>query len=102
MGMSGAATGIHLHMECYDANHNHISPADFIKRYSDPVWPKYKVVNVGSDELNVRNAPGTTGKVLYQLPAGKEVKVYATKDGWCKISYTKEEWVSAHYLKRIA
>ncbi len=64
--------------------------------------PKTGVVTANA--LNVRDAAGTSAKVIAQLNNGMEVKISAEKDAgdsftWYKISYLKTEgWVSGEYI----
>lgn len=57
-----------------------------------------KTKYVTASVLNVRNGPGTTYKVVGYKKKGNKVTVYSTKNGWSKISNTKDEWVSNTYL----
>lgn len=50
------------------------------------------------DPLNVRSEPKQSATILRQLSRGSKVTVYETKNGWSKISNTKEEWVNSTYL----
>lgn len=57
-----------------------------------------KTKYVTASVLNVRNGPGTKYKVVGYKKNGNKVTVYSTKNGWSKISSTKDEWVSNTYL----
>ncbi len=53
---------------------------------------------VNATTLNVRSGPGTSFPVVSHVANGTTVSVYATQDGWSKISNTINEWVSNTYL----
>lgn len=56
-----------------------------------------KYVNV-KKSLNVRSDAKLAAKVVGSLNRGDKVTVYATKNGWSKISATENKWVSSAYL----
>ncbi|WP_338470731.1 SH3 domain-containing protein [Niallia sp. XMNu-256] len=63
-----------------------------------PVSIKYVDVGVGTN-LNVRNSPSTTSKVLTKLKHGTEVKVLSDQHGWAKIEAAGTQgYVSSLYL----
>jgi Bacterial SH3 domain/N-acetylmuramoyl-L-alanine amidase len=47
---------------------------------------------------NVRNGPGLTFTVLRTAATGTQVTVFASQNGWSKISDTAEEWISGVLL----
>ena len=49
--------------------------------------------------LNVRSGPGTSYYIIRALMYGEKVTIYDTKNGWHKISNSKEEWVSGEYIQ---
>ena len=51
--------------------------------------------------LNIRNAPGVAGKKINAAGYGAILRIYDTKNGWHKISATKQEWVSANFVARV-
>ena len=49
--------------------------------------------------LNVRNKPSMLGsEIIGKLVTDDVVEIFATKDGFAKISETEEKWVSMDYL----
>ena len=52
--------------------------------------------------LNVRDQPGTTGKIVGRVTYGTQVEILDTQDGWLQIKYTQASggkgWVSARYV----
>ena len=49
--------------------------------------------------LNVRNKPSMVGsEIIGKVFTGDIVEIFATKDGFAKISETEEKWVSMDYL----
>lgn len=56
---------------------------------------------VTSDWLNVRNKPSADGAKINATPFGSVLRVYEEKNGWCRISATKQEWVSAKFVKPV-
>lgn len=49
--------------------------------------------------LNIRNKPSMNGsEIIGKLVTDDVVEIFATKDGFAKISETEEKWVSMDYL----
>jgi hypothetical protein len=63
--------------------------------------PMKGIVNVKDDTLNVRGGPGTKFTIKRTLQKGEEVTILDSKNSWFKISDTKEEWVSAKFIKLV-
>ena len=54
---------------------------------------------IAASTLNIRNAPSTSGKILYQMHKGDKVNIYLLRNNWCKINSTYEIWCSYNYVK---
>jgi len=98
-GTTGSSTGVHLHIEFYNASHQHVHPDNFIGGYADPVFQTY-LVNT-TVNLNVRNLPSLAGSVVSKLAPKSKVVRYAETNGWVKVRYTLPWWVSKKWLKLI-
>ncbi len=57
--------------------------------------------SVTADSLNVRNAPGTSGKILTAAELGAILRVYEVKNNWYRISATKNEGVFGNFVQRV-
>ncbi len=69
------------------------------KAYLSSEIPKYKTVRPLVDPiLNVRSGAGTNYAIVDIVRPGQRVIVFASKNGWAKISPDTERWVSANYL----
>lgn len=54
---------------------------------------------VTGDQLNLRQSPSTTAKVVTQLPKGAKVQILESTNGWYKITYSElTGWVSDDYI----
>jgi len=51
---------------------------------------------VGANDLNVRQGPDTSFKVLYRLPKGAQVRVLSEDNGWLQIGFS--EWVYGGFI----
>ena len=78
-------------------------PTEATTEPTTPPEPEYetgKIVNART--VNVRNAPGTNGKIVGSKSNGETVKVYETRTvggvKWGKISYTDEWWICLDYV----
>lgn len=101
MGNTGLSSAAHLHIEFYDDNHNHISPAEFFAMYKDPVFPRYVVFGVGRSYLNVRNKPSIAGSIVGKKKSGEVVPVYWTSEtGWKRVFWSKAGYCSPKFLRR--
>lgn len=56
---------------------------------------------VTAEQLNIRETPSTTAKIVGKLKNNSAVTVYSVnKNGWAKIKYKKKTaYISAHYIK---
>ena len=61
-----------------------------------------KYVKTRGANLNVCSGPGTNYKIVSYRKNGAKVTQYLVKNGWSKISDTKNEWVSSNYLTPAA
>lgn len=83
-----------------------VNPIDvnhLYKEYcTDPLPPSHPVPllwnEITASTLNIRNAPSTSGKILYQMHKGDKVNIYLLRNNWCKISSTDEIWCSYKYI----
>jgi uncharacterized protein YgiM (DUF1202 family) len=66
------------------------------------VLPKFGkwVVSSSDGEANVRPKPRKAGKILKVLKNGSTVGVYEQRDGWSRIEFGEQQWVSASLLKK--
>lgn len=75
--------------------HPHIVSAEEVKDIPTVNLKKVKV----DPWLNVRNKPSMLGsEIIGKLVTDDVVEIFATKDGFAKISETEEKWVSMDYL----
>lgn len=56
---------------------------------------------VNANWLNIRNKPSVLGKKINTTPMGSVLRVYEEKKGWCRISASKQEWVSSRHLQKV-
>ena len=56
---------------------------------------------VTADWLNIRNLPSAKGRKLNATPFGSVLRIYEEKDGWLRISDTKQEWVARNYVSPV-
>ncbi len=56
---------------------------------------------VTTDWLNIRNQPSTSGRKMNATPFGSVLRIYEEKNGWFRISATKQEWVAGRYLSEV-
>jgi uncharacterized protein YgiM (DUF1202 family) len=62
--------------------------------------PKDEVMVVKLPHVNVRSAPGRTGRVRGTLAKGKEVKIVRRTDGWAEVeSDAVKGWISLKVLE---
>jgi len=69
---------------------------DIVKAMADDPAPQIAVGITTPRGLNVRSGPGTSFKVLANLPLGTEVDIYEEKSGWLRIGTGR--WVSKNYV----
>ena len=56
-----------------------------------------------TDNVNVRQGPGTAYPVLFALPAGSPVEVGGCQPGWCWVGYGGSAgWMSSRFLSTYA
>ncbi len=70
----------------------------------EPVPPAIEILKYGyvtADWLNIRNRPKAGGKKMNTTPFGSVLRIYEEKDGWYRISASKQEWVSGRYVKDV-
>jgi uncharacterized protein YgiM (DUF1202 family) len=61
-----------------------------------PILSRPGIVS-GSNELNVRQGPGTDFKILYRLPVSEKVNVLEEQNGWLRIGFS--EWVFGGFIQ---
>lgn len=64
-----------------------------------PSMIKYGMVN--ADSLNIRSTSRAQSTKLGSATMGAILRVYEMKDGWYRISNTKQEWVNGNYVKDV-
>lgn len=75
--------------------HPHIVSSEEVKNIPTVNLKKVKV----DPWLNVRNKPSMSGsEIIGKLVTDDVVEIFATRDGFAKISETEEKWVSMDYL----
>lgn len=90
-----------------DAAAHFIPKVEAVLGGAPPNLPKIELIKyvvVLANRLNIRKGPGTNyAKVNDRKPAvlGSNLRVYAEKDGWYKISSSSSHWVSGFYTKDI-
>lgn len=62
---------------------------------------KFEYGIVTADTLNVRTGTNTSYSIAYTTSYGSVIRIWEKKDGWYKISKSKEEWVYARYVDII-
>lgn len=85
MGMTGDATGQHLHFELHKGlwnggKTNAVNPLNYINLKTDNTQNAYATVKVTS--LNLRSGPSIHHPILKVLKAGETYKVYGQSNGW--------------------
>lgn len=118
MGKSGIATGPHLHLGLYKGNYinykdksKFVDPFPYLCRYEDQ-WVDEKNSKVkskdihhtkkvkGTDgELNIRNKPGTSGKIVGTAKEGSQVESFGVTKGWNIVDNIRGYYCSNNYLK---
>lgn len=118
MGKSGIATGPHLHLGLYKGNYinykdksKFVDPFPYLCRYEDQ-WVDEKNSKVkskdihhtkkvkGTDgELNIRNKPGTSGKIVGTAKEGTQVESFGVTKGWNIVDNIRGYYCSNNYLK---
>lgn len=56
---------------------------------------------VTATSLNIRNAPSAAARKINAAAYGAVLRIYETKNGWHRISATKQEWVYGIYVARV-
>ena len=82
----------------YDGKTGYVSRSYLTTSNSTPAVSK---TGTATENLNLRDQPGTSGKILTTIPKGKTVTILSEKDenGWYKVSYDgKTGYVSGSYL----
>lgn len=64
-----------------------------------PSMIKYGMVN--ADTLNIRSTPNAQATKLGTASMGAILRIYEMKEGWYRISNTKQEWVNGNYVKDV-
>jgi uncharacterized protein YraI len=57
--------------------------------------------SVTANILNIRSGPKSSFSQVGQATLGAILRVYVTKENWCKISENKEEWVFGNFVKTV-
>lgn len=117
MGASGICTGAHLHFGLYKGSKidyskkgNFVDPLKYLCRYENQVVVDRSIIPQdelfhtkkvkGTDgELNIRNKPSTTGKVVGKAKEGSEVESFGTTKTWNIVDNIREYYCSNKYLK---
>ena len=75
-------------------------PKDDIQKEPEAEPKSVNLKKVMADPfLNIRNKPSMVGsEIIGKVFTGDIVEIFATKDGFAKISETEEKWVSMDYL----
>lgn len=68
---------------------------------SKTVPPVLKYGFVNADVLNIRDQPGTTGKIVNTCVLGAVLRIYEVCNGWYKISFRHEEWVNGKFVEDV-
>lgn len=63
--------------------------------------PVLKYGYVTADWLNVRNQPSSKGRKINVTPFGSVLRIYEGKNNWYRISASKQEWVSANFVRDV-
>lgn len=117
MGGSGIVTGNHLHFGLYKGNSinykdksKFIDPLDYLCIYDnqtvgDTTKKNYKLFYTkrvhGTDgELNIRNKPNESGKIVGTAKEGSEVESFGLKDKWNIVDNLRKYYCSNKYLKK--
>ncbi len=82
----------------YDGKTGYVSRSYLTTSNSTPAVSK---TGTATENLNLRDQPGTSGMILTTIPKGKTVTILSEKDenGWYKVSYGgKTGYVSGSYL----
>ena len=118
IGKSGIATGPHLHLGLYKGNYinykdksRFVDPMPYLCRYEEQ-WVDEKSSKVkskdihhtkkvkGTDgELNIRNKPGTSGKIVGTAKEGSQVESFGVTKGWNIVDNIRGYYCSNNYLK---
>lgn len=64
-------------------------------------FPAYPQGTITLDNINVRNGPGTSNKIVDHLKKGALVKIYEEKNNWYRIDKTEQKWVTGQYVKKL-
>ncbi len=60
---------------------------------------KYGYVTV--EWLNVRNQPSARARRINVTPFGSVLRIYEVQNNWYRISASKQEWVSANFVREV-
>ncbi len=63
--------------------------------------PVLKYGYVTATWLNVRNQPSISGRKINVTPFGSVLRIYERQGNWYRISASKQEWVSANYVRDV-
>lgn len=114
MGNTGAALGNHLHYGFYKGScinykdkSKFVDGLKYLCRYDDQkICEESKIKNlyhtkkvVNCDELNIRNKPNTSGKIVGKAKKGQQVESFGTTKGWNIVDNIKGYYCSKNYLK---
>ncbi len=63
--------------------------------------PILKYGYVTAEWLNIRNQPSARGRKMNATPFGSVLRIYEMQNNWYRISASKQEWVSANYVRDV-
>lgn len=63
--------------------------------------PILKYGYVTAEWLNIRNQPSVRGRKLNATPFGSVLRIYEVQNNWYRISASKQEWVSANFVRDV-
>lgn len=110
MGNTGISSGNHLHFALYKGNSvsfvksKYINPVPYLNIYNNQSVNKksygiFKHTKYTTEDLNVRNKPTVTGKVMYIAKKNSEIENQGIKEGWNIVDNLKGYYCSNKYLK---
>jgi uncharacterized protein YgiM (DUF1202 family) len=63
--------------------------------------PVLKYGYVTAEWLNIRNQPNVRGRKMNATPFGSVLRIYEVQNNWYRISASKQEWVSANFVRDV-
>ncbi len=63
--------------------------------------PVLKYGYVTAEWLNVRNQPSARARRINVTPFGSVLRIYEVQNNWYRISASKQEWVSANFVREV-